>query len=580
MGNIKKSPMNSKKEHHLTGYPSIDKPWLKYYREDAINGALPKNTMYGYAWENNKDNLSDVLFEYYGSNISYSTFFKRVIEIAKALKKIGIMQGDIVTVMSMHTPETIYLIYALNYMGVVANMVYMTLAENEIVRTIQHTESKLFFVLEPALERVVAVQDKINIPIIVLPIAESMPFYLKVLVSIRNQKKTGFKRFKEFFLCGQNEETPIYANDPDAVAAIVYTSGTTGEPKGVMLTNNGLNALVYQDINGIISFRRKLNFLFMLPPFIGYGYAHMHVAICAGLRLNLQIELMPQIVAKTLFKNRTECFCAGPAFLDAILNHGVSKLDKLKFFICGGGEVSNEKEKQVNEFLGKCGARALFSNGYGMTEASSVLSTNCNEISKMGSLGIPFVKTNVKVIDTETGNELKFGEVGELYFSTPSLMKGYYKNDEATKQTLCIDKNGVRWLKTGDLGYVDEDGFVFMSGRIKRIFYVRAGVGEICRLFPSHIEEILEKHSAVASCAVVVRKDKELISVPRVYLTLTEIAHYSDKNIIINELKDLVEKELPKHMQPETITIISQMPMTQSGKIDYRALDYKSKNNT
>ena len=556
-----------------TGYPSIDKPWLKYYREEAIQSSLPQKTMYEFLWENNKDNLSDTALRYYGRKITYSKLINGIKSAVMALHEMGIKRGDIITVMSMHTPETIYLIYAINYIGAISNVVYMTLSENEIVNTLENTDSKAFFVLEPAVERVQKIKDKISIPIIVLPIADSMPVYLRLLLSLKANKNNDFIRYKEFIASGHKSSLPLMNKDHEAVAAIVYTSGTTGEPKGVMLSNDALNAIVWQDLNGIIGFQRKLTFLFMLPPFIGYGFAHLHVALCAGLDLQLQIDLTPEKIANELFKNKYNCFCAGPAFVDAIMSHGVSNLDNLLYFICGGGEITKEKEIEVNAFLKKCNSTASYSNGYGMTEASSVLCANCNSISKLSSLGIPFIKTNVKVVDLETGQELGYGEQGELCFNSPSLMAGYFKKPDETNKVIKCDSEGAKWLHTGDIGFVDKDGFIFMSGRIKRIFYARAGLGEICRVFPSSIEETIEKSPVVSTCAVTVRDDSVQISVPIAYVTLANDTKGRDRAEIVGELFDLAKKELPQHMQPEKINILDKMPMTQGGKIDYHTLE-------
>lgn len=561
----------------LTGYPSIDKPWLKYYSEEAINAPLPEMTLYEYAWENNKNYLKDIAFRYYGTKITYGEFFENAKLAARAFTAMGVKKGDIVTIMSMHTPETIYAFYGLNYIGAVANMVYMTLSGNEILHTLKETQSKLFMVLDAAAEKVGVIRDKISIPIVMLSVADSMPVYMKAAYRLKYKKPSGHMTWRKFLAKGRDVSFSVMATDHKSMAVIVYTSGTTGEPKGVMLSDDNINNIAFQDFNGIIGFRRNLTFLFMLPPFIGFGLAHLCVGVSAGLTLILQIDLTPRKVSKMLFKNKIDVFLTGPAFIDSILGSGISDLDNLKYFICGGGEISNEKEREVNRFLRNCKSKASYSNGYGMTEAASVLCTNCNQISKIGSIGLPFCRTNVKVIDTESGKELGYRKEGELYFSTPSLMEGYYKNDEATNKTIIVDEDGTRWLRTGDLGYVDEDGFVFLKGRLKRIFYARASMGEICRLFPSHIEEVMEKSGSVASCAVIVKEDKERISVPIVYITLKDTENKDDQDKHISDLFVLSRKELPEHMQPDRIIIIDKMPLTPSGKIDYRKLEEMDK---
>ncbi len=559
-----------------TGYPSVDKPWLKYYSKEAINMQIPHKTMYQFAWEKNKENLQEVAYTYYGKKTTYGEFFEKVKRTAQAFLDKGVQQGDIVTIMSMHTPETIISIYALNYIGAVSNLVYMTLSAQEIFETLKNTASKMLLVLETALSRVNTIKDNIDIPVVVLPIADSMPFRLRMLYNLKELRKLknawqdGYLSFLEFSEESGRKDNIEYAGNSKDLAVIVYTSGTTGDPKGVMMSNFNLNALVVQDTNGLLIFERGKEVLFILPPFIGFGVSHMHLFLCGGINMHLQINLDAYDIAKQLFRINPYCFVTGPSFIEGILKHRDGNLSNLKYLIFGGGGISTEEEEQLNNKMASSNSSAKVALGYGMTEASSTLCTNFVEIAKKGSVGIPFLLPNVKVVDPETNCEVPYGNEGELLFNTPGLMMGYYKNSEATAETIVEDENGERWLKTGDLGVVDPDGFVYIKGRIKRIFITRGKDNFAYKLFPQRIEELIMSIEGVHSCGVAVKEDPERVNVAIAFISCERGTNAQD---VIENANTLVEKELPEHARPVAIKTITKMPFTPSGKIDYRALN-------
>ncbi|QFJ54798.1 AMP-binding protein [Pseudobutyrivibrio xylanivorans] len=559
-----------------TGYPSIDKPWLKYYKKEALEAPLPEMTMYEYVWKANKDNLSKKLFRYFGTSITSGEFIANVEKAAKSFSTMGIKAGDIVTIMSMHTPETIYAVYALNYIGAVTNLVYMTLAEQEVVNTLTETNSKLLLVLDAAGEKIESVRGKIDIPIVVLSVADSMPRYLKVAYRLKNKAIKGDYNWNDFLNKGKAATVPEMNKDHEKLAVIVYTSGSTGEPKGVMLSNDDINKHASQDLNGLYGEVIPKTWLFILPPFLAYGTAHLHVAICSGTEIILQIQMDPEKVAKNIYKYSAEFFLGTPAYIDAVMHPKYRKKDLsfLKFFVGGGGECPEQKELAFNKFLKEHNSKASYSCGYGMTEAASTLCANCNEISKIGSVGIPFMKTTVKVVDLETQAELPYGKEGELHFSSPNNMMGYLHNEEATKEIMYFDKEGNSWLKSGDLGYVDEDGFVFVTGRIKRICFTRAKDGFSYKLFPQRIEELITRDKRIELCGVVTLEDEERINIPVAYISLrNKSASASEKKQLREELFERALLELPEHEQPADIIILDKMPLTMSGKVNYKQLE-------
>ena len=557
------------KENKLTGYPSIDKPWLKYYSEEAINAPLPECTMYQYIWESNKEHLSDIALRYYGTKTTYGKLFENIKKAANAFYAMGVHAGDIVTIMSMHTPETIYAIYGLNYIGAIANMVYMTLAEKEILHTVESTGSKFLLVLDAALEKVEAIKAELRVPVVMLGVADSMPPHIKLGYRLKvKPKKHMFMAWLDF-LKQDAAESPMAA-DHFSPAVIVYSSGSTGEPKGVVLSNDALNAHSFQLIHANFGFIRCKRFLNILPPFIGFGISHIHLALNNGLDCTLWIDLNPKSVSDQFFRMKPEYYVTGPAFVDAFLDHKPEDLSNLILFVGGGGALPEKTEYKLNDFLQRCGANTIYANGYGTTETSSTLCATANGYYRPESVGLPMPRTNIRVM-SDDGLELTYRQTGELCFCTPSLMSGYYRNEKATQESIFEDDSGNRWLHTGDLGYIDEDGFVYIKGRIKRIYITRGKDGTAYKLFPQKIEELISKLDEIEACGVVAFEDQERMYVPVIFATPKNSS--IDMHLLETQLWLYVKNELSEYEQPVAINVLSSLPMTPSGKIDYQTLE-------
>ena len=307
-------------EKKLTGYPSIDKPWLKYYSEEAINAPLPECTMYQYIWENNKDHLSDIALRYYGTKITYGELFENIKKAANAFYAMGVRAGDIVTIMSMHTPETIYAIYELNYIGAIANMAYMTLSGNEILKTIENTKSKCLIVLDAVLNKLNAIEDKVSIPVVVLRIVDSMPPYIKLGYHLKSTpKKHAFLSWQKFLSNGTTDSQ--LSIDHAAPSVIVYTSGTTGKPKGVVLSSDNLNAIPDQLVKTDRNYQRQETFLHTIPIFVAFGVGMLHHGISIGICMILGIVTDFVSMGKLFSKYKPQRFVSGPPVLDCIMQY-------------------------------------------------------------------------------------------------------------------------------------------------------------------------------------------------------------------------------------------------------------------
>lgn len=543
---------------------------MKHYAPDVSNIQIPRKTLFQYAYDCNSAFPNGIAFRYFGTKITYGKLFNNVFDTAKFFQKAGISSGDMVTIMSMHTPETIYAFYALNYLGATVNLIYMTLSSQEILAAIKETQSKMLLILDIALPQIESIMEDITIPVVVMNISDSMPLALRTASKLKENKKVdGTLGFMKMVKAAKDECLKDCDADDQRPAVIVYTSGTTGTPKGVMLSSYNINSVAFQYKYSGMHFGRGETYLDIIPLFLAYGVSMLQLAVTMGIDTTLLIVPESEKIAKQFEKLKPNHFASGPALLDDIMKNVTGDLSNLINFTGGGAALSPEKESELNAFLSQHGSNVKYAIGYGMTELSASVSACNNKIYKSGSLGIPLPKATLKIVDITSGEELPVGNEGEICFNAPNMMLGYYNNQAATDEIIQTDENGVRWIHTGDIGLVDDDGFLFYKGKMKRIYVVRMD-GLFYKLFPQRIEELFETNSDVDKCAVVAIEDEEMMNVAVVFVTKTSNI---DDSVLTSVLETLAKNDLPRHMQPSRIIVVDKLPLTASGKIDYKALE-------
>lgn len=569
--------MDTKK---LTGYPSIDKPWLKFYSLETVVPS-PDSDLYSAVYENNKEHLDDYALRYFDNRITYKALFDGINTAVNAFLSIGVGKGDIVSFISVYTPEMIFSFYALNRIGAVCNMLDPRTTADGMVRQIENTACKVLVIQDACTDNLDAIVSGCNLEkIILLPAGKSMGVPIKQIYGITSMLHR--KHFSQetaqilvpwkSFVNSKSAHHALARNSEIAPAAIYYTGGTTGEPKGVLLSNGNINSVWNQFAKLTEDFARQQTWLTPSVPFIAYSFVcSLHMPLVFG--MECCIELYDNTaIAKKVLKKKYQHVAATPVLYDELIRISRKRNISLNFLIMpttGADKMSEVQYQTYNQELAKWNNPWKICNGYGMTEVSSAACV-CykGKSNKPGSVGIPFPDTLITAFEPGTDKEVCQGEQGEICISGPGVMMGYYKNQEMTNSVIRIHSDGRRWMHTGDIGHIDEDGCVFIDGRIKRMIVKH----DAFKVFPSDIEEKVLKCNIISNCCCVGIKDEKHIhgDVPVLFVVLNK---KEDQQIAKEEVIQFCQANLAAYAVPQEVYILDSLPITHAGKVDYRKLE-------
>lgn len=573
-------------EKKLTGYPSIDKPWLKHYSKEAVNAPLPECTIYEYIWNCNKNNLEKPALKYFGKGTTYAQMFSRIDDTAKAFSALNVQQGELVSMCMLTMPETIFSIYGLNRIGAVCNLIEPRTNAELIKDRINAAGSRVLIVVDVFLSKILQIVDKTKLEhIIVVPLAQSMPFSTKIGFKLTKGRKIPrapaeqrYEYWASFLAKGKRIKLTSAPYVKNAPAAIIYTGGTTGISKGALLSNDSLTAMALQSIYDAPRLYEGERFLEIMPPFIAYGLIFgFFIPFCASLENTLIPVFEPKKFAELVLKHKPNHVVGVPAFFESLANSaevGNQKLDFLMCAITGGDRLLASTEDHINRFFADHGCKYTILKGYGMTEMGSAATFTATDGSNIpGSVGIPTHLTEVKVIDHETGEELGYNIQGELCMTGRTMMLGYYQNDSETNKVMRKHPDGKTWIHTGDIGYMTEDGVIYIVDRIKRMVIRPDGHN----VWPSVIEEVVTRHPGVKECAVVGMPNRENKNgnIPTAFVVVED--GYEANNALVEDIDRFSKERLPERDVAMAYRFIDKLPLTLVGKVDYRALEKTEK---
>lgn len=524
---------------------------------------------------------------YYGQDLSYSELQKQIDICARALITSGIKEGDVLALCLPNLPATIIAFYAANRLGCICNMIHPLSPPRLVAKHLEETNSTFLFIADIAVNKLRTLLEDLKISqkmkgIIVCGMADDAPAWKRPFFKIHLRKSKPEKAFlagtcswNEFLKKGETgKEIPARSKDHKSVCAYLHSGGTTSDPKTIMLSDFNFNAIAYQGLQMLgyplseISQHGK-SMITVLPLFHGFGLCiGMHTCLINDIKVYLLPRFSAKAIADLFKKYKANYLCGVPTLYEALLkSEDMQSLDLscLEAAFCGGDSLTPELKDRFDAFLVENGSKTKLREGYGLTETVTVCSVMPKQHDEKYGIGLPLANIKMKIIDSETRENLPAGEIGEICVCGPTTMLGYLNDAEATAHAIVTHDDGLDWVETGDIGYQDEEGFFHFKGRLKRTLKV-SGVP----VFPKEIEELISSLEHVHYVAAIGIPHPYKMSVVKVFVVPREGA---DLEKLEKDIIHICEASLIVHAVPQEIEFRDHLPQTLVGKIDIKVLE-------
>lgn len=613
MNSLEGAKLNKEASEKLTGYASIDKPWMKWYEKEETPITKGVNA-YDYFLYETKD-YDFPLLEYYGKKYTRKDIIKEVEDKIQKLTSMGVKQDDMVSFIFLNVPEAIFFWFALSKMGATANLIKFDEGPERIKYMCELTNSKFLFASEVPfiIDNVIkSVEMGNNLEqVITVPVTESMPKVAVLNMLYEDSKKESFKEKSPFAtlkamkkvyintMAEQNKLKDKLSLQPnfifydewkkaydgkemntiigggDKTSVVMYTGGTTGGAKGVITTNDALTASAHIFKTSEMEFYPGKTSMSILPPAVSYYFNATYCLMCCGVSVNLISKFSVPEYPDLIKKHRPNVYMAGPILFKAIRESDITDLSFSTDPISGGDKLHTEEEYAYHEFSRDHGCDSWIKQGYGMTETMAGVVYSIKPALKVGSIGIPLKHCTVGIFDfvphdefdPNTLEEKGYNEIGEICVLSATNMKGYLGNQEATDEVVRMHKDGYKWVHTGDLGKIDEDGRLYHEGRAKRMITRSGG-----KIWPDNLADIIRKHPNVNDCCCVKLDDEVEREVPVAHIILKDDTRTLKE--IYPEIEEIVIKNLPEIYVPKYYIQKDEFPITQgNNKVAFRVLE-------
>ena len=559
---------------------NVKTPWISHLGGVPAHLEYFQGSMYDKVASISENYPDYIAYDFMGSKTRYKDFIRKVDECARALAAIGVKEGESVTICMPNAPQAVIMFYAVNKIGAIANMVHPLSGEKEIEFCLKESASVVCLTLDQFYGKFENIRNNNPLRSLILTSIKDALSPIKkkgyYLAEGRKIKKVPANAeivwWEKFLRDGARYHGPFHAvrksEDP---AVILYSGGTTGTMKGILLSNMNFNALSQQIIANNPMFNPGDKMLALMPIFHGFGLGVcIHSMLASGGRCLLIPRFNPESYAKLLKKHKPNFIAGVPTLYEALLR--IKSLDRvdlscLKGVFSGGDSLSIELKKRFDAFLANHNASIPVREGYGTTECVTASCLTPSHMAKEGSIGLPFPDTFYKIVKPGTEEEVPYGEEGEICLAGPTVMMEYINNPEETANTLRRHKDGLTWVHTGDLGMMDDEGFIYFRQRIKRMI-VTSGYN----VYPSRIENILDAHELVhMSCVIGVPDPYKIQKVAAFVVLKPDVKVSEDEARKI--LLEYCSKHVAKYAMPAYIEFRDMLPKTLVGKVAYRVLE-------
>lgn len=559
---------------------NVKTPWISHLGGVPAHLEYFQGSMYDKVASISENYPDYIAYDFMGSKTRYKDFIRKVDECARALAAIGVKEGESVTICMPNAPQAVIMFYAVNKIGAIANMVHPLSGEKEIEFCLKESASVVCLTLDQFYGKFENIRNNIPLRSLILTSIKDALSPIKkkgyYLAEGRKIKKVPANAeivwWEKFLRDGARYHGPFHAvrksEDP---AVILYSGGTTGTMKGILLSNMNFNALSQQIIATNPMFKPGDKMLAVMPIFHGFGLGVcIHSMLASGGRCLLIPRFNPESYAKLLKKHKPNFIAGVPTLYEALLRiKSLVRVDLscLKGVFSGGDSLSIELKKRFDAFLANHNASIPVREGYGTTECVTASCLTPSHMAKEGSIGLPFPDTFYKIVKPGTEEEVPYGEEGEICLAGPTVMMEYINNPEETANTLRRHKDGLTWVHTGDLGMMDDEGFIYFRQRIKRMI-VTSGYN----VYPSRIENILDAHELVhMSCVIGVPDPYKIQKVAAFVVLKPDVKVSEDEARKI--LLEYCSKHVAKYAMPAYIEFRDMLPKTLVGKVAYRVLE-------
>ncbi len=567
-----------------SSFPSA--PWLRFYGDVPVRLDYFQGTMWDGVRRSAERYPDLTAYDFMGKSTTYRQFQTAVETCAKALFRLGVRPKDRVTICLPNCPQAVVVFYAVNAVGGVSNMVHPLSGEKEIEFYLKESESRVAITLDQFYGKFERIRARVSLSTLILTsISDCLSVPMKIGYRLTEGRKIAplpknapVLRWADFLKQGKTvDKISEHQGKTDDTAVILYSGGTTGTTKGVLLSNGNFNALAQQVIAANPMFRPGDQMLAVMPIFHGFGLGiSIHSMLFSGGRCLLVPRFTVKSYAKLLKRNRCNFIAGVPSLYEALLREPSMKnadLSSLKGVFSGGDSLSVSLKKRFDGFLSSHNASVLLREGYGTTECVTASCLTPYHISKEGSIGIPFPDTYYKIVRLGTSEELPYGTEGEICLTGPTVMSGYLNRPEETAEALRFHNDGFRWVHTGDLGMMDEEGFVYFRQRIKRVIVTNG-----YNVYPSQIEGVLDSLDEVQLSCVIGIDDPLRIQSVKAFVVLKPGIPPTDetKTKILAHCRD----SIAKYALPRQIEFRDELPKTLVGKVAYRILEEEERKKT